>query len=387
MPTAIARLGQSLLVLSISTVLAAQRAWPEPGIRKIEGERGVRWRAVAIKGGPSADAAKLAAEQDARRMLADSARSRIESDLKEVVRERDRDGKASSETEVTSLVRQTTDVELRRAVTLHVDARRAAAGFDGYAEVEIAEVDLFPTARLRDALAKDGTAALLAVAESFEADQLWALAEQALQHARDRDGGPRVLFRLGQHHEKRARLEEAVHWFTAVAQSEDADAKRRAEERIAAIRARVPSIREIVDDIRKLAEARREPARFLVTSRREGGRVNVAVDIREANRRVLCTWIDDELYLHRIATDAPLTRSGTLPLDHPRAEGAEFPARFLFWSLPADDALWTTLDAKEQDVHYPLAGDVPVEHRMRLQELIARLRQTDAAAGSVDMDR
>lgn len=381
-----------LLVCALPALLAAQKPWLTPGVQVVDREGEKVWRAVVTETAPNADAARQAAERSARRMLAESAKSRIETDLLQVVRERQRDGKGESELEVKSVLRATTDVELRRARTVRLEDKREGNGFLGYAEVEIAEGDLIPTTRLRAAIRSEGTAALLQLAELLEADQLWALAEQALQVALDRDGGLALHLRLGQHHEKRENFSEAMRWFSAVVASGDAEgsdksAIDRARQRLAAIRARVPSVDALVVDLSQLAEARRQPQRLLVSAKHEVGTVRVTIKLTDKDRRILSTWVDDAITLHYVATDHPILISSDLPLAWPPAtDRPKNPARLIVWSLAANDPLWADLELVA-DRAWPLTGEVEVLERDRLRGLIAGLRAADAPAWVVAMDR
>lgn len=381
-----------LLVCALPALLAAQAPWLAPGVQVVDREGERVWRAVATGSAPDANAAREAAERAARRMLAESAKSRIETDLQQVVRERQRGGKGESETEVKSVLRATTDVELRRAPTVRLEDRPQRGGFLGYAEVEIAEGDLIPTTRLRAAIRSEGTAALLQLADLLEADQLWALAEQALQVALDRDGGQALQLRLGQHYQKRENFGEAMRWFSVVVASGDTEGGDksvvdRAREGLAAIRARVPSIEAQVVDLRQLAEARRQPQRLEVSAKHEVGTVRVTIKLLEKQRRILSTWVDDAITLHYVATDHPILISSDVPLSWPPAtDRPKNPARLILWSLAADDPLWADLE-KVADHPWPLTGEVEVLERDRLRRLIERLRATDARAWVVAMDR
>jgi hypothetical protein len=375
-----------LILLLLAPAGGAQEPWREGGVQK-----GSIWRAVATAVGDDAATAKQAAEREARRLLADSSRSRIQSELIDVLKAtKGPDGKVVETSKLTVVVRQTTDVVLQGARTVRTATRRADGRDLGYAEVEIAEVDLFPVTRLRAARAMEGVEGLLTAADEFELDQLWVLAEQALQIARDRRGGTGIEMRLGQHWEKRGDFEEALRWFTLVAGRErDGEAAKIARERIAAIRARVPGVEAIVDDLRQLADARRDPARMRVTVERQPGKVRVGIDLREAGRRVLTTWIDDEVVLHCVATvdGSAIEGSVDLPLDWPRDDKPppKRHARLVVWSLAADDPLWSELDA-EKDRAWALDGDVEIAARRRLRELCERLRASSAPARVVEMD-
>jgi hypothetical protein len=375
-----------LILLLLAPAGGAQEPWREVGVK----QDGSIWRAVATEVGDDAAAAKQAAERAARRMLAEFSRSRIQSELLDVLRQRKRDGKAVEESDFQAVVRQTTDVELRGARTVRMATRRADGRDLGYAEVEIAEGDLFPATRLRAAMAIDGVEGLLTAADEFEVDRLWVLAEQALQVARDRRGGPGIEMRLGQHWEKRGDFEEALRWFTVVAGRErDGEAAKVARERIAAIQARVPGVEAIVRDLRQLADARRDPGRLRVSVQRQPGKVRVGIELREAGRRVLTTWIDDEVVLHWVATvdGSAIEGSFDLPLVWPRDDQPppRRPARLVVWSLAADDPLWSELNA-EKDKVWALDGDVEIAARRRLRELCERLRASSAQAWVVEMD-
>lgn len=387
------KLPVGLLVFAFPALLPAQEPpWRAPGVQTLERAGEVVWRAVATETARDVNAARQAAERAARSMLANSAKSRIQTDLEQVVREREHGGKAESETEVRSVLRQTTDVELRRAIPVRVEHKLKRDGVLGYAEVEVTEGDLIPTTRLRAAIRKEGTAALLQLADLLEADQLWALAEQALQVARDRDGGPALLLRLGQHHEKREDFGEAVRWYTAVVATGDAagsdeKAIARARDCLATIRARVPSVAAQVVDLRQLAEARRQPQRLLVSARYEAGTVRVTIKLTESHRRILSTWVDDTITLHYVATDNPILTSSDLPLPWPPdTDRPKNPARLILWSLAVDDPLWADLELVA-DRAWPLTGDVDVLERDRLHGLIAKLRASDAPTWVVAMDR
>ena len=399
------KLPVGLLVFALPALLPAQEStWRALGVEKIKLADEVVWRAVATETAPNENAAREAAERAARRMLAESAKSRIETDLLQVVRERDGGGKTGSETEIKSVLRATTDVELRRARTVRLDARPQRDAFLGYAEVEILEGDLIPTTRLRAAITKEGTQALLELAdqleaEPLEAESLWALAEQALQVARDRDGGLALQLRLGQHHEKRGNLGKATSWFRAVVaggNAEDGDADKvivaSARARLAAIRERVPTVAALVQDLRQLSESRRQPSRLSARVRLEDGKTKVDIDSGKKDetesRRILCTWIEAALTLNWPATGAqPIIGNVSLPLEwQPTTGPARVPARLILWSLPVDHPLWADLEL-EADRAWPLTGDVDVLERDRLRGLIAKLRASDAPAWVVAMDR
>jgi hypothetical protein len=196
--------------------------------------------------------------------------------------------------------------------------------------------------------------------------------------------------RLGQHWEKRGDFEEALRWFTVVAGRErDGEAAKVARERIAAIQARVPGVEAIVRDLRQLADARRDPGRLRVSVQRQPGKVRVGIELREAGRRVLTTWIDDEVVLHWVATldGRAIEGSVDLPLDWPRDDKPppKRPARLVVWSLAVDDPLWSELNA-EKDKVWALDGDVEIAARRRLRELCERLRASSAQAWVVEMD-
>ncbi len=59
----------------------------------------------------------------------------------------------------------------------------------------------------------------------------------------------------------------------------------------------------------------------------------------------------------------------------------------MLWSLPVDDPLWADLTEHGGGGTLPLRGEVPVERRMRVQKLLARLRAMDTPACVLDISR
>ncbi len=202
--------------------------------------------------------------------------------------------------------------------------------------------------------------------------------------ARDRAPDPAIELRLGQHYEGQRDFEEAVRWFTVVSKSEDAALAKVGRDRLAAIRARVPTVAELAREVLALAESRRDPARLEARVGRDDGKPSVLMEIGERGRRLMFSWIDDELTLDYRPTQTPICFNYHLT---PELAANAAAAKLVIWSLPVDDPLWADLADHGGGGTLPMRGDAPVDARTRVQKILARLRAMDTPACVVDISR
>jgi hypothetical protein len=416
----------ALLVLALlsSSVarLPAQAPQPEPllesGIKTLRLEGKKVWVSVARVEKGSAEEARGAAEQAARAQLASSARSRIRQEVDSLTEESLRSGRVRSRIEFQSKVRASTDVVLQRAVLHRVLSRALRPGrYQGYAEVRILETDLFPEARLLAAIREGKAGALVKLAKDYEALGLLALAERALRYARDKEDTAELRLELGRFYVRAQDDAAALYYLTLAidaaraggragdgeAQPQDdperkaalaalAAIEREARRRKRAIELRVPETEELVREVQELALGQRQPEGLRASARRTGGKTMVTVEVKEAKQRVLCTWIDDELVMHWVASSEQGGRlelpAFDLPLAWPPSpeHRPKRDATLILWALPQGHELWAELD-QIRDLSLPIDGESKVGDRSRVRDVYRRLGRLRAPAQVLRMGR
>jgi hypothetical protein len=361
--------------------------WQDSGVTTSERAGARYWRAIATEQRKTEAEAKQAAESEARRMLASSATTQIKQDLVSKQRERTVDGKTRSEEDFSSDLRAVTDHMVKGALTARLDCRREGDAWRGYAEVEIAELDLIPTRRVEAALAEPGTKALLDAAQKLESDGWWPVAERALLLAREREWSGKMTLRLAQFYDRRGDQERAAQLFGTLRDSADAEVATAAKQALAEQAARVPSVEQLARELVEIARKKFAGARLDAQVERAPGKVHVKVLGVPAGHRVMCSWLDDDLRLnYQVSSEGPITMPVSLPLDWPPTGARPTrKARLLLWLLKQDDALWSTLD-KVADQDWSLGGEADVARRARLRDLLHALRASNAAACVVDID-
>lgn len=381
----------SLTPLCSQPPAAPTAPWGSSGIAKTERDGAQLWRATASERGKSEAEAKQAAEMEARRLLASSAATRITQDLVNRQRERTVDGKTHSAEDFKSDLRAVTDHQVKGARAVRLDCRREGDGWRGYAEVEIAELDLIPTRRIDAALAKperrEQLAELLAAAQKLENDGWWPVAERALLLARELDASAPTALRVARFYDRRGDLERATQLFTALRDGSDTEVAAAAKHALAELAARVPTVEQLARELVDVARKKLDPARLDVQVERTPGKVHVKVLGVPAGHRVLCSWLDDDLRLnYQVSSEGPITMPVSLPLDWPPSGARpQRKARMLLWLLRHDDPLWPELDAV-LDQDWSLDGEVAPARRSQLRTMIDRLRGTNAAARVVEID-
>lgn len=369
--------------------------------REVDGE----WSEVVTgtAEAPSYDEARNRAINAARASLLALQRQRIKQNLRDSIREeidvQDNQTRTRFREEVESVLIARTEGELQRCRVLEATATPSAQGFRGRATVACPERVLFPTRRLQLLLQRVGIGPdeFVQLAETYESEAQYGLAEQALRWGYDRGGGAQAALALAKYYGRRVLDAEALRWCDVAARDAAgtplaAEAAARASE----LRQRVESAERLVAQLLQVAETKQDRALFQasVFERRatsSGRDWEVRWSLRgDLDRRVLKMWLDDSLTPAWWAEDEsdeprPSAREGgvrfSLPRDPPKA-------RILFWSLPLDSDLWPRLVAwKNVEVVLDGGPDQADElQRLHLRDLVVGLRNSGAVAAVVPID-
>lgn len=384
-PTLMRRCGAVLLIAASLQGLAAQEE------RKIEGAP--CWVAPGEAEGDTEEAALEAAVAAARARLLAFRGTKISREVSQTWRAQIAQGgqkpdRGSFDETTESRLRETVSGELRASFVVTSRAERAGRGrFKATAEVACPERTLLPHRRLTTLHGDKAAtlAAYLQLAQEYEVDEP-ALGEQTLQLAWARFAAPAAALALAQRAFRAERDGDALVYAElaaekAAGESEgDASVRQAALDLVRTVRARVPRVEALVQDLLRTAEARRAPQLLSATLTMEPGRALIGWQVEDASTcRVLKTWIDHELTLHwsyRSDDAAKVTFSW------PAATPSPSPSILVLWRLPADAPLWLDLD-KVTNRTFARTGETTEADRLVLRELVRALIASPAQAAIV----
>jgi hypothetical protein len=341
------------------------------------------WTASGSALAGTAEEARAAAVAQARAALAALQRVHIIEDWCQVSRS---DNETYDE-EITKLLVQRVRTHLDRARVVEAAVERAGTQFAGRARVAVPERALFPGKRLealvRAPPGEENVRELVALAQTYEAEDVPDYAEQALKHAADR-GGAGAALALAQHYGRRDHSLDALRWARLAARAADPQVAREAQALIDRLSSYLPTARELAEELRRHALARQDATLFSarVAGRAPAGgeeaeyRVYWTIAGRE-DRRVLKTWIDRE----HVSPAFWASDEGDAPEASDRHGGVEVvtrPGELVLWALPVEADVWPrALALKDADIPLDAASE---EQRYQLRDLLRALRGCGAVA-------
>ncbi len=370
-----------LLMVATAVTLPAQEE------RTIDGQR--CWVASGEAEGDTPDAAKEAAVAAARARLLAFRGTRISREVSQTWREQiaqrgKQDATGTYDETTESRLRETVTGELRGSFVVTSRAeRRTGARFAGSAEVACPERTLLPHRRLTT-LHAEKTAVLadyLQLAQEYEVDEP-GLAEQTLQLAWARFATSQAALAIAQRAMRAERDGDALLFAEMAAEKagDDGAVKQAALDVVRAVRARVPRVEALVQDLLRAAQARNTPQLLSATLTMEPGRALIGWQVDDAaSARLLKTWVDHELTLHwsyRSDDAAKVTFAW------PPATPSAMPSTLIVWRIAADSPLWQELE-KVTNRAWPRTGEVAEADRLTLRDLVRALIASPAPAAIV----
>lgn len=370
------------LIMAMACLSAAEPEWADTGLRISDG------RIVVAAGGAGHDriAARTQARQRALALVAEhrSVDIAAQTTLTTLIHNTDVDeSMAESITSATSARIRVSLVTDEEALIEHDDGTVTA-----WVLMSMAEDDLFPQRRLQRALRvppAQRVGALTTLAEAFESEQLYPLAELALrQAAAQPTAGASTLVVLGWFYHRQDDDLSAQRYAEAARSRRDEldEADRDRLDRLqATLTAALPQVHAAVREIDRLAEAAYQPELFHCdVIARGGGRFLLRWHLPRDERRLLLLWNDGE----DLATvpfaggsDAAAAFTGVaqsalnLP---PDSRGAVIIA----WAMAADDPVWDVAnDLGDRTI--ALIDNRNEWDRLWLRSLLNRLRRSSRA--------
>jgi hypothetical protein len=337
------------------------------------------------------DAAKDGAVAAARARLLKFRSVRSESELQQTWRERIGRGGGEYQEDVTARVKETAAGELRDSHVLESSAVLEGSKWKGVAKVACPERTLLPHRRLTDLMLRKDAASddyLLLASEYAVAEP--ALEKQTLRMAWEKFATAKAALAIARSEARGGRDGEALTFADLAAgkAGDDKDVLAAVEDLRQEVRARVPSVEDLVREVLEIARTR-SMAEGAVGAElvHDGGKAHIEWPIGGSDR-VLKTWIDHEITLHwnRPYEDGSLD-DGTarqMNFSWPPKEGGKHDAVLVLWRLPEQSDAWKAM-ATVANMAWRRTGEVAQAERMRLRELVQGLRATPGAVAVVDL--